>query len=37
MTFVKFVPKNKNIITTKWVFSVEKDANNNIINLRPDL
>jgi len=37
MTFVKFVPKNKNIITTKWVFSVEKDANNNIIKFKARL
>ena len=37
MTFVKFVPKNKNIITTKWVFSVKKDANNNIIKFKARL
>jgi hypothetical protein len=30
MTFVKNVPKNKNIITTKWVFNTKRDSNNNI-------
>ena len=37
MTFVKFVPKNKNIITTKWAFSVKKDANNHIIKFKARL
>jgi len=37
MTFVKFVPKNKNIITAKWVFSVKKDANDNIIKFKARL
>jgi len=26
MTFVKHIPKNKNLITTKWVFAIKKDA-----------
>jgi len=30
-TFVKFVPPNKTIISTKWVFSTKKDINNKII------
>jgi len=30
MTFVKNVPKNKNIISTKWVFNTKRDSNNNI-------
>ena len=30
MTFVKHILKNKNLITTKWVFATKKDANNII-------
>jgi len=37
MTFVKRIPKNKNLITTKWVFATKKDANNNIIKYKARL
>lgn len=30
-TFVKFVPKNKTLISTKWVFTLKRDSNNNVI------
>jgi len=30
MTFVKKVPKNKNIISTKWVFSLKRDSEGKI-------
>jgi len=30
MTLVKKVPKNKSIISTKWVFTKKKDGNNNV-------
>ena len=31
MTLVHFVPHDKTLISTKWVFSNKKDSNNNII------
>jgi len=35
MTFVESVPNNKNIITKKSVFfSIKKDGDNNIINIK---
>ena len=30
MIFTKEAPKNKTIITTKWVFSIKRDEHNNI-------
>ena len=30
MTFTKRIPKNTNIISSKWVFTVKRDENNNI-------
>jgi len=30
MTFTKNIPKNTNVITTKWVFSIKRDSNGNI-------
>jgi len=31
MEFVPSVPKGKTLISTKWIFSVKRDSNNNII------
>ena len=30
MTFVRHIPNNKSVITTKWVFATKRDKNNNI-------
>ena len=37
MSFVKSVPKGTNIISTKWVFSIKRDKNNNIIKFKARL
>ena len=31
MSIVNYIPKNKNLISTKWVFATKKDSNNNIV------
>ena len=31
MTFVRHIPKNTNLISTKWIFTNKTDENNNII------
>jgi len=37
MEFVPSVPKGKSLITTKWIFSVKIDSNNNIIKYKARL
>ena len=37
MTFVKFVPANKTIITTRWVFTIKTDSDGNIIKFKARL
>ncbi len=37
MTFVTHLPFNKKAIRTKWVFSVKRDSNNNIIKFKARL
>ena len=37
MSFVRHVPKGTNIISTKWVFSIKRDKNNNIIKFKARL
>jgi len=37
MTFVKTVPKDRKIVSTKWVFSIKRDENNNITKFKARL
>jgi len=37
MEFVNNLPKRKAIITTKWIFSIKRDINNNIIKYKARL
>ena len=37
MKFVRKVPENTNVISTRWVFTIKKDSNNNILSYKARL